>query len=213
MFICFFWIFPPNHFVKYLLPLVEGERCSHTCGQIHMKSSAAPQPPFPFWSPLCPHLGPRAAGAPGAEQGTPCSAENWGALIRTSQTSAALLCQSGQSRYFLGDSMQIPGDGGGSRGEIDRGWGGRGDFPVTKIKCPCDEGKYSLPYRWHLCCLQGDGTHFNVSFYVLFKSFSFLYFHYQITCLFLRLASIIFNDFFYYFSPMYDFIDLFLISL
>ena len=82
--------------------------CTYLFAHAHKKQPCPHSTPFPFSSPLHPHLGPRAGGAPGAEQGTSWSAVNGGALISPSQTRAALLCQAGQGRSSLGDSMQIP---------------------------------------------------------------------------------------------------------
>ena len=172
---CFFWIFPHSHLDKCLVPLAKGERCAHTCGQTNMRNSAAPTVHFPFSSPICPHLGPKAGGAPGAEQGTSWSAVDGWALISPSQTRAALLCQAGQGRSSLGDSMQIPWSGQ-QRGKCL----GEGPSLVTKEdKMSLWWRELSLPYRWHLCCLWGEVPCFNISFYVVFNIF------------FLRTSSII----------------------
>ena len=132
---CFFWIFPNYHFAKPLLPLAEGERYAHTCGQIHMTSSAAPTAPFPFSSPLHPPLGPRAGGVPGAEQGTSWSAVKRWALNSPSQAWAALLRQTGQGRSTLGNNMQIPWWGQ-QRGKSQR-WGSGHNFDLREIKFSC----------------------------------------------------------------------------
>ena len=104
-----FWNIPHSHRSQVPMPIC---RTRHTSNREHTWRAVLPPeltPPSSSSTPLHPYLGPRAGAAPGAQQGTTCSAvwteESW--LVRA-RPGAELVSQTWKGRSSLRNNMQIP---------------------------------------------------------------------------------------------------------
>ena len=138
-----FWNFPHSLKSKHPMFICTTSHTHRTRDRTHMESGDAPRTEVPILlsCPLCPYLGPRAGGAPGAEQGTSCSAGaagtdcSWEASGRPRPGAACGRLSAALSTLWPPESRVVRSAGPCTRRRPrGRGWlraGGRGRRPRT----------------------------------------------------------------------------------